>query len=142
MPRRLLLFACLIGLAVPASAQLTPDAPLEHFRLPMFGASSYKTWEIEGAQGRYLSEGDAEITRLVMTIYSGRADLQVLGKIEAPLARVDLTRRTATGQTGINLEGPGFVLDGTRWRWDGPARKLEVHEKARLTIADRLILLK
>ncbi|MDP0499370.1 MAG: hypothetical protein Q7P63_04645 [Verrucomicrobiota bacterium JB022] len=131
-----------LGLAgVALQAQLTPDAPLKNFRLPMFGESSYKTWEIRGDEGRYLSETQGEIKGLEMLIYSGRADLQVLGRIQTPLAIVDLKDRSAQGDSPLHMEGPGFTVDGEDWTWDGAERLLQIKEKARVEIADNLILL-
>ena len=76
-----------------------------------------------------------------MVIYSGREDLQVLGRIETPFAEVDLADRTAHGDSPLHMEGPGFTIDGENWNWSGNERLLQIQEKARVEITDSLILL-
>lgn len=122
--------------------QMVPDAPIEHFRLPMFGENGYKSWELRGLTGHYLSEEKAMVEGLELVVYSGDASLREENTIRSPRALIDLGRAHAEGDSSLFVTGPGYDIQGENWTWDGAQQRIIVRENVRVAFSGSLDILK
>ena len=111
---------------------MIPDAPLERFTLPIFGLNGYKTWEVKGAQGRFLDATHLEVDDLIIRIFSGNEQMILESLITSPRALIDINKRTAQGKRQLMVRGPHYRLTGKGWIWEGDKRRIIVHENARV----------
>jgi hypothetical protein len=137
------LCAVLCGLlpVLPLSAQMTPDAPIMHFRLPFFGEDGYKTWELRGLSAEFSGEREVEVESAELVIYAGDERLQILNTIRSPLARIDLDAGIARGPGSLFVTGPGFEIEGRTWEWASKQERLRVTDSARVTFIGSLDIL-
>jgi hypothetical protein len=143
-PDRLLLaltWALLAGGPLSVAAQMIPDAPILHFRLPMFGEEGYKTWELRGLSGTPVSEVEVSVEGLELLVFSGTADLLEKNRIRSPRALIDFDRSEASGETSIFVTGPGYTIQGSNWMWEGKADRITVREAVRVTFVGELSIL-
>ncbi|MEX0326475.1 MAG: hypothetical protein AB3N33_10345 [Puniceicoccaceae bacterium] len=143
LPFRLLWLALLLLPAGPLGmhGQMVPDAPIQHFRLPMFGENGYKKWELRGLKGHYQSEEAALVEGLELVVFSGDEDLWVENRIRSPKALINLKASTAEGDSSLFVVGPGYEIQGRDWTWDGKARKIVVRDSVRVSFAGSLDIL-
>lgn len=135
----LLAFGSLPFIAV---GQMTPDAPLRNFRLPMFGESGFKEWELRGVEGNYVSPELSEIIGLDLIVFSGDEQAIEETRIRSPRARVFMKDSRAEGDTSLFVSGQNFSLAGEDWTWDGNEQKITVRQRARVTFDEALNILK
>jgi hypothetical protein len=121
--------------------QMVPDAPIQHFRLPMFGENGYKKWELRGLKGHYYSEEEAVVEGLELLVFSGDETLKVENRIKSPKATINLKKSLAEGESSIFVVGPGYEIQGRNWTWDGSNRKITVRESARVSFAGSIDIL-
>ena len=50
---------------------MTPNAPIQNFRLPRFADNGYTQWVLQGAQGIYDSEEQVRVEGMAMRVYTG-----------------------------------------------------------------------
>jgi len=122
-------------------AQMVPDAPIRHFRLPMFGENGFKSWELRGLQGHYLSPEEALIEGLELVVFSGDETLEVQNRIRSPRALIHLKESRAEGDSSLFVIGPGYEISGRDWTWDGSSRTITVREAVRVAFAGSLDIL-
>ena len=121
--------------------QMVPDAPIQHFRLPMFGENGYKKWELKGLKGHYHSEEEAIVEGLELVIFSGDEALWVENRIKSPKAVINLKESLAEGESSLFVVGPGYEIQGRNWTWDGSERKIVVREAVRVSFAGSVDIL-
>ena len=123
-------------------AQIFPDAPIQHFRLPMFGEKGYKEWELRGAKGHYRSEEEAFIEGMELVIYSGDEAMWEESRISSPAATIRLKESRAEGESSLFVLGPGYEIQGRDWIWLGLERKIIVRDAVRVSFAGSVDILK
>lgn len=124
------------------AGQMIPDAPILHFRLPMFGEQGYKTWELRGVEGIYVNEDEAIVNGLDLLVFSGDASLWLENRIRSPQARIHFGASRATGAGSLFVSGAAFTIEGSDWEWDGVARRIVVRRQARVVFEDELDILR
>lgn len=141
-PRRCFTLSLLASLgAFSVLAQMTPDAPIQHFKLPMFGENGYKKWELRGLTGHYKSEKEALVEGLELVVFSGDEDLSVENTIRSPRALIHLQESKAEGDSSLFVIGPGYEIQGRDWLWDGLERKIIVRQSVRVSFAGTVDIL-
>ena len=121
--------------------QMIPDAPIRHFRLPMFGENGYKSWELRGLKGEYLNEEQALIEGLEVIVFSGDEAVREDNRIRSPKAMIYLQESRAESDSSIFAIGPGYEITGRNWSWDGVERKIIVREDVRVSFAGTVKIL-
>lgn len=124
-----LLAICLL-MPLMLQAQLVPQEPVKNFQLPMFGENGYRTWELSGDEGRYISADKIEVSQMKMKVFSGDASSTIENRIESPLAMLFVSKNIAIGQGPIRITATTYRIDGQRWFWDGKTRSVVVSQKA------------
>ncbi len=135
-----------LGLAYAAASlsllsQMTPDSPIQHFRLPMFGEDGFKQWELRGLKGHYHGDEQALVEGLELVVFSGDADMAVENRIRSPRALIFLDESRAEGDSSLFVSGPGYEIQGRNWLWDGLERKIVVRESVRVSFAGKVDIL-
>ena len=119
-----------------AVAQIHPDAPILDFRLPMFGESGYKIWDLKGRELHYKSDDQLEVIGMKLTIYRGDAALTRDSEFISPQAMIYLSKRIARGDSALTVRGPNFIIKGRHWLWDGDERRIYIGQGVRVTFFD------
>lgn len=135
------LSALLLLLSVGGMGQMVPDAPIEHFSLPMFGEDGYKSWELRGFRGHYLSEKAAMVEGLELISFQGGEALTEDNRIRSPRATIDFAKSEASGETSLFVTGPGYEIQGQDWTWYGKERKIVVRRSVRVSLSGGLTVL-
>ncbi len=119
-------------------ARLVPDAPVLDFKLPMFGQNGYKTWELRGREGRYISEEQIDVLGMNLRLFSGDANLKVHTTIESPAATMLVNESRAEGKSEIKITGNQFQIEGENWRWEGDTRTVTVDKNVKVAFEQQL----
>jgi hypothetical protein len=133
------IFALLVCAGV-AYAQMTPQEPIQNFRLPMFGENGYRTWEMKGDEGRYISPEKIEVSQMKLDVFSGEADSSIENKIKSPLATLFVNKNIAIGDSPIQILSQNYRVDGERWFWDGKLKRVVISRNARVIFNEGLSL--
>lgn len=123
------------------SGQMVPDAPIEHFRLPMFGDEGYKSWELRGLRGHYINENEALIEGLELIIFSGDEAILEENRIRSPKATIYFGDARAESDSSLFVVGPGYEIQGRDWTWEGRERRITVREAVRVSFAGSVDIL-
>ncbi|MCC5835486.1 MAG: hypothetical protein JJU20_12190 [Opitutales bacterium] len=142
MFRYCLLTLSFLVFAVPGPAQMVPDAPIQNFRLPLFGDNGFKVWELRGLVGHYISEDQARVEGLDLMVFSGDEQMALENRIRSPEAKIEFDKSRASGDSSFFMTGPGYEIEGNDWVWEGRENKLRVGRNARVVFADRLNILR
>lgn len=118
------------GLFSVCQAQIVPQQPVKNFHLPMFGENGYRTWELSGEEGRYLSSEKIQVTQMKLRIFSGDAKSTLENRIESPQAMLFVNKNIAIGEGPIQILNDRYRVDGQRWYWDGKNKSVVVSQKA------------
>lgn len=122
--------------------QMVPDAPIEHFRMPMFGTDGYKTWELRGLRGHVLGDGErALVEGLELVVFSGDADMLEENLIRSPKAMIYFEASRAEGDSSLFVVGPGYEIQGRDWTWEGREQKIVVRDAVRVSFAGTVNIL-
>lgn len=142
MRRRSLPIFTLLLLGLTAQAQMVPDAPIQNFRLPLFGDNGFKVWELRGLVGHYINENEARVEGLDLMVFSGDERMDLENRIRSPEATIQFDQSRASGESSFFMTGPGYEIEGNDWVWEGRENKLRVERNARVVFADRLNILR
>jgi hypothetical protein len=112
--------------------KMVPNAPIIDFKLPLFGESGYKAWEIQGAEGHYINAERITVVILTIRTYSGDENLTLRSVISSPDAVIDPKKKVANGSSYINVYGQGFRVKGKDWTWDGLNKSITIRENIRV----------
>jgi len=141
-PRRWLIPVLVLAVgALTLVAQMIPDAPIQHFKLPMFGENGFKKWELRGLKGHYYSEQQAMVEGLELVVFSGNEAMEVENRIRSPKALIHLQESRAEGDSSLFVVGPGYEIQGRNWLWEGLERKIVVRESVRVSFAGTVDIL-
>jgi len=119
-------------------AQITPAAPIANFRLPMFGENGFRSWELSGTEGRYLSSEKIEVDNMKLKIFSGKTGMDVEHLIASPRAILFTAKNIAIGEGPIAITSPRYRITGERWFWDGKTRSVVVSKKASVVFFEEI----
>lgn len=122
-------------------AQMMPDAPIQHFRLPMFGENGYKSWELRGVKGHLYNKEEALIEGMELVVFSGDEAMWEENRIRSPRALIRLEESRADGDSSLFVVGPGYEIQGNDWSWIGLERKIIVRDAVRVSFAGTVDIL-
>ncbi len=114
--------------APPATAQMTPGAPVKNFRLPRFADNGYTQWVLRGGEGIYESEERIRVLEMELRVYSADERMTKEMSMESPEALLLVKRNRAVSDSDLRIRGAAFDLSGRVWRWDGDTKVIEIDE--------------
>jgi len=114
-------------------AQMIPNAPVENFRLPMFNAEGYRTWELRGAKGIYRDGDHVDLVAMEIQLFTGDASGEVQTEITSPDATVLIAENKAVGHNGILITNRDFKITGQNWTWHGNEDRVSIETNVEVT---------
>ena len=137
------LFVVVVALLLQqrCAADMTPSAPVRHFRMPRFGKDGYKVWDFSGREGHYISREHIEVIDMTLRVFSGDARGVVETQIKSPEAVLFIQRSYAHSPQQLSIEGIGYHVEGRDWIWDGKQKKIIVQEDVHVVFDQRLQIL-
>lgn len=128
MKRCLSLLLTASAVVVGLAAQSSSDAPLRDFRLPVFNEQGHRVWFLRSGGVRVLSDNADrfELTTVHVTMLAGDAAGTVIGELYAPVARVDRTARTVSGEGQLHVIYQGAELFGRDWHYDADTKSVVI----------------
>ncbi len=119
-------------------AQMVPDAPIENFRLPMFGDDGYRAWDLRGDQALYISADQVDVLGMLLRVYAGGAEERVRILIESAEAHVHISRNEAHGDKRITVSGDNYTAKGEEWSWLPDKDRILIRRNVRVTFREEL----
>ncbi len=117
---------------------MVPDAPVINFRLPMFGDNGYKTWDLQGGEGHYISENRMDVKEMVLQIFSGDERILLESTISSPYANILINESKARGENGLKVVNEDFQITGENWEWDGKTRNIKISKNVNVVLFEEI----
>ncbi|MFP4259945.1 MAG: LptA/OstA family protein [Opitutales bacterium] len=121
-----------LALCGALGAQMTPNAPVQNFKLPRFGDGGFTQWVLQGERGIYDSEEQVRVDGMVLRIYSGDERMAQELSLDSPQATIRLEENRAFSEGPIRIDGAHFEISGTGWEWLGAPKEIRVAAAARV----------
>lgn len=122
----------LLGLAIAAHAQMTPDAPIKNFKLPMFDNAGMKTWDLRGEEARYHSQDRVDLFRMNLKIFESDGSGAVRIEIRSPHATVLANQHVVSGEDSIHVLNEDFEISGKDYTWRGREMSVTIRNDVRV----------
>ncbi|WP_309384570.1 hypothetical protein [Cerasicoccus frondis] len=130
------LILLLLPLALGGQAARTQiGAPIENFRLPIFGEDGNRIWDLRGDKGIYNESGEIDVERMILRTFPPGEPTKPDLTIESPKARIYPEENRAAGPGYLFLEASdeSFAIVGRDWQWLNDKRTILIGEEARVT---------
>lgn len=120
--------------------KMVPDAPVENFKLPMFGEDGYKAWDLQGDEGRYVSPEELEVVKMTLRLYATGDPIEPQTVITSPDATIYPQKSEASGPGTIFIteRGGAFSIFGRDWIWNGQTDTITINQDAKVTFRESL----
>lgn len=122
----------LFALAVTAHAQMTPDAPIKNFKLPMFNNAGVKVWDLRGDEARYLNQDRVDLFRMNLKIFETDGSGAVRIEIISPQATVAANQQVVSGSESIQVLNEDFEISGKDYTWRGREMSVTIRDDVRV----------
>ncbi len=134
--RALLLLAAIT--ATVAHGQMTPDAPIKDFKLPMFNDAGTKLWDLRGAEAKYISQDRVDLFTMNLKVFKtdGSGVLQI--EIQSPQATVFANQHLVTGTDSIRIFNDDYEISGRNYTWRGREQHVTIREDVRVVFKAQL----
>jgi lipopolysaccharide export system protein LptA len=121
------LFIILLNcLTVSLFGQMTPNAPVQNFRLPRFADNGYTQWVLQGERGIYDSDEQVRVEGMALRVYSGDERMAVELSLDSPEAVLRLQENRGYSDSTIEIVGTNFTISGVGWEWSGDSKEIIV----------------
>lgn len=132
---RTLWLISLIPLALAAQSRTQIGAPIENFRLPVFGEDGNRIWDLQGDQGIYNEAGYIDVKRMTLRTFPPGSPKKPELLIQSPQARIFAEENRAAGDGYLFLEATNnsYAIVGREWEWLGDERTIQIGSDARVT---------
>lgn len=124
-----LFLSLFLGSALGAG-NLSPNAPVENFKLSNFDQLGEKIWDLKGRRGLMIDEATVDIEGMHMSTYGVDEDAMI---IESTQARVYPIRNEAQGDDYLLVTGTNYSVLGKNWTWNGNDKTIQIRENSRVT---------
>jgi len=110
-------------------------APVENFRLPVFGDDGNRVWELRGQTGTHRDDRTIAVERMVLQTFAPGNPQHAELIIESPRAVIIPEKNQATGDGYLFLQATDghYAIVGRQWRWFGDEERITIKEDARVT---------
>lgn len=132
------LAAIVLLIAHAAHGQMTPDAPIKNFKLPMFSDAGVKLWDLRGAEAKYVSQDRVDLFTMNLKVFKtdGSGILQI--EIQSPQATVFVNQHIVTGDQTIRVHNDDFEISGRNYTWKGREQHVTIREDVRVVFKVQL----
>jgi hypothetical protein len=111
---------------------MTPNAPVQNFKLPRFGDEGFTQWVLQGERGIYDNAEQVRVDGMVLRIYSGDERMVQELSLNSPQATIRVQENRAFSEGPIQIDGAHFEISGTGWEWTGAPKEIRVAAAARV----------
>lgn len=121
-----------------------PNAPISQFKLPTFNSEGNRVSLLRGAEARYVSPTQIDLTAMDLTLYFGDGTDRVDTVLRAPSASVLLndSKIRVRGDQQVHVTREDLDATGERWTYDHTDRRIliekNVHVVFRMELKDLL----
>jgi hypothetical protein len=124
-------FILLTGVFSLRAKTIPLEAPIQAFRLPIFGDQGYKSWDIEGKEACFSGDSQSMVVQgMRLRIYSGGDPLILEATLESPQAHLFPKNRRAEGHEYVFLTTRNYNVVGYGWSWEElPHTGTDMHYK-------------
>lgn len=129
------LFAIFL-LPLALSGQRTQiGAPVENFRLPVFGEDGNRIWDLQGKSGTYQEDETIAVERMVLRTFAPGEPQDPELIIESPRAIIVPETNMARGDGYLFLQptNGSYAIVGRKWQWFGDEERIIIKQDARVT---------
>ena len=133
-----LLFLATAGAAFAAGTQLATDQPIINFRVPEFTPEGNRAWLVRGSEARYLSENQAAVKELNLSIFTGQPDGRVETLILSPAAEIRIGDLVASGHDTIRVINDRFEATGSEWVYAHKEKKVSIARNVHVVLHTQL----
>ncbi len=111
------------------------DAPIENFRLPIFGEDGNRIWDLRGDKGILKDNGEIDVERMILRTFPPGEPTKPDLTIESPKAYIypEENRAAGPGYLFLQASDESFAIVGRNWEWVNDERKIIIREEARVT---------
>ncbi|MFB9901891.1 hypothetical protein ACFFOV_15845 [Cerasicoccus arenae] len=115
-------------------------APIENFRLPVFGEDGNRIWDLQGKQGIYGDDGVLDVERMTLRTFPPGQPKTPEMLIESPQARIfpEENRAAGNGYLFLQATNGSYAIVGREWQWLGDEGKILIGSEARVTFKQAL----
>jgi hypothetical protein len=124
--------ALLVSIAAAAHAQMTPDAPIKNFKLPMFNNAGVRIWDLRGEEAKYVSQDRVDLFTMTLKVFNDDGSGQVRIEIQSPQATVFANEHVVTGGNTIRMFSEDFDISGRNYTWRGRELSVTIREDVRV----------
>jgi len=121
-------FVAALAFAASALAQMTPDAPIKNFKLPMFNNAGVKVWDLRGEEAKYLNRDQVDLFQMRLKIFENDGSGNVRLEIESPHASVFPNQHTVSGPDKIRVLNADFEISGSDYTWRGREQSVSIRK--------------
>lgn len=115
------------------------NAPIKGFKIPSFGPSGYKQWDLQGSQGLYLDDKTFQVQDMTLRTFSEDEDASIELVIQSPHACIALNDNAAKSSQSIYIQGPGYEASGKVWDWLGSSHTILIHEDVHVVFENKAL---
>jgi lipopolysaccharide export system protein LptC len=119
-------------LATVAHAQMTPDAPIKNFKLPMFNNAGVRIWDLRGEEAKYVSQDRVDLFTMTLKVFDDDGSGEVRIEIQSPQATVFANEHLVTGENNIRMFTDDFEISGRNYTWRGREQSVTIREDVRV----------
>lgn len=124
--------ALLAAFGLAAQAQMTPDAPIKNFKLPMFNNAGVKIWDLRGEEAKYVSQDRVDLFTMTLKVFNDDGSGEVRIEIQSPQATVFANDHVVTGGNNIRMFTDDFEISGRNYTWRGRELSVTIREDVRV----------
>lgn len=128
----------LLGGCLTLSGQLSPDAAVIDFRLPVFADNGYRVWDLRGERGLLLDEDTIAVEGAELRVFEPVEEQPLQAVFTSPRALFRPDQQIAEGDGAILIESGTHRIEGKDWTWRGESSELEIREAVEVIYAGSL----
>jgi len=132
---RIIWLISILPMVLLAQSRTHIGAPIENFRLPVFGEDGNRIWDLRGDQGVYHEEGFIDVERMTLRTFAAGQPKEPELLIQSPRARIFAEENRAAGDGLLYLEATdgSYAIVGQQWEWRSDDNQINIGKEARVT---------
>ncbi len=119
---------------VSLNSQIETDAPIEGFRVNMFGDDGGKLWKLKGDIATRQESGVVDMEGLDLVVYSKEVSGKVDFKMISENAHYMDGERAVSGEGGVEFYADTYTITGDKWKYEEEGRVIRIKENVRVVL--------
>ncbi|MEO0797067.1 MAG: hypothetical protein AAFX93_18070 [Verrucomicrobiota bacterium] len=137
---RNLFILCILPFCVSAQQRTQIGAPVENFRLPIFGENGNRIWDLRGEVGIYQDDQTIAVERMILRTFPEDDPQNPELIIESPQAVIVPAESRAHGDAYLFLQATdgSYAIVGRQWEWFNEEQRITIGSDARVTFRQKI----